>query len=145
MKGVEIDELDRRILEILENNGRLSFVEIARRVGTSEATVRKRIRRLEELGVIERYTIDVDHQKLGYDLVALVGIDAIPESIENVVKTLSEEKCVKKLYLTTGDHAIIAEIWAEDIDQFGRIIIDKLKEIRGILRVCPAIVLKKVK
>lgn len=75
MSNVELDEKDRRIIEVLKNNARTSYTEIAKILGLSDVAVLKRIRRLEQLGIIKRYTIVLDYKKLGYNIVSITGID----------------------------------------------------------------------
>ncbi len=71
---VELDEVDKAILRELLVDARLSFREIARRVGVSTATVANKIRRLEEAGIIKGYTAIIDPEKLGYDVTAVIEI-----------------------------------------------------------------------
>lgn len=74
MAQVELDAIDRRILAILQENGRLSNQEIAERVNLSPSPCLRRIRRLEEIGVITGYVALLDPQKLGLDLLAYVSV-----------------------------------------------------------------------
>jgi len=70
-----IDEKDLKILEILRKNSRTPYSEIAKIVGISDVAVIKRIRKLEQLGLIRKYTIIIDPKKLGYNAVSITGID----------------------------------------------------------------------
>lgn len=74
MAQIELDAIDRRILAILQENGRLSNQEIAERVNLSPSPCLRRIRRLEETGVITGYVALLDPQKLGLDLLAYVSV-----------------------------------------------------------------------
>ena len=74
MALVELDAIDRRILAILQENGRLSNQELAERVNLSPSPCLRRIRRLEEIGVITGYVALLDPQKLGLDLLAYVSV-----------------------------------------------------------------------
>lgn len=74
MAHVELDAIDRRILSILQENGRLSNQDIAERVNLSPSPCLRRIRRLEEMGVITGYVALLDPQKLGLDLLAYVSV-----------------------------------------------------------------------
>ena len=140
-----LDERDRIILEMLTKDARTPFTEIAKVLGISETAVRKRVKALEEAGVIKQYTIIVDPAKLGYNLVSITGIDTKPEKIFDVASKLKEFDFVRHVYLTSGDHMIMAEIWAKDGEDLSDIISNKIGRIDGVVKVCPAIILERMK
>jgi len=138
-----LDERDRIILDMLTKDARTPFTEIAKVLGISETAVRKRVKALEEAGVIKQYTIVVDPSKLGYNLVSITGIDT--KKIFEVASKLKEFDFVRHVYLTSGDHMIMAEIWARDGEDLSDIISNKIGRIDGVTKVCPAIILEKMK
>jgi len=140
-----LDERDRIIIEMLTKDARTPFTEIAKVLGISETAVRKRVRALEESGVIKQYTVVIDPSKLGYNLVSLTGIDTLPEKIFEVANKLKEFDFVRNVYLTSGDHMIMAEIWAKDGNDLSDIISNKIGKIEGVLKVCPSIILERLK
>jgi len=140
-----MDEKDLRIIEILQNNARTPYTEIASMLEISEGTVRKRVERLEKEGVIRKYTIEVDPKKIGYGTVVLLGMDAEPKHFLRVAKELSELKCVRWVYTSTGDHMIMAEVWARDTADLNRMISEKISGIEGVMDLCPAILMEKIK
>ncbi len=139
-----LDERDLQIIKILMGNARTTMTEIAKRIGMTDVAVKKRIKRLEELGVIKKYTIVVDPAKIGYNSVALVGMDAEPESILEVANSLAQREYTKSVSLTTGDHMIMAEIWARDNSDL-RKILEEIGKLKGVKKICPAIVLETIK
>ena len=140
-----LDERDRIIIDMLTKDARTPFTEIAKVLGISETAVRKRVKALEEAGVIKQYTIVIDPSKLGYNLVSLTGIDTMPEKIFEVAAKLKEFDFVRNVYLTSGDHMIMAEVWAKDGEDLSDIISNKIGKIEGVTKVCPAIILEKLK
>jgi Lrp/AsnC family transcriptional regulator for asnA, asnC and gidA len=139
-----IDERDRKILEMISRDGRVSFRKIADELKISDVAVRKRIRRLERMGIIEGFTAKINPASLGYSIISLTGIDVAPGDIVRVARELAEKEYARSVYITAGDHSIMAEIWARDEEEFGRI----LKEIEGmggVNRICPAIVTQRIK
>ncbi|ACJ17000.1 transcription regulator [Thermococcus onnurineus NA1] len=140
-----LDERDRIIIDMLTRDARTPFTEIAKVLGISETAVRKRVKALEEAGVIRQYTIVVDPSKLGYNLVSLTGVDTLPEKIFEVANKLKEFEFVRNVYLTSGDHMIMAEIWAKDGEDLSDIISNKIGKLNGVTKVCPAIILEKLK
>ena len=139
-----IDNKDRKIIEILLRNGRATFTEMAKEIGVTEAAVRKRVKRLEELGVIRKYTTIIDYKALGYSIVGLVGIDAESDKLLKIANELAKNDWAKKIWITTGDHMIMIELWAKDNTEFMNII-EEIGKIEGVTRVCPAIVLETIK
>ncbi|MEM4468869.1 MAG: Lrp/AsnC family transcriptional regulator [Candidatus Nezhaarchaeales archaeon] len=132
------------LLRILRENARTPFLRIAKQLGVTETAVRKRVRRLEEEGIIVRYTVEVDFKKLGYEVHAFIGIDTKPETLIDTIKSLKGLEEVVSLYSTSGDHMLIAECLfksSSDLVKF----IDKLNSMSGVTRVCPAIVVEKIK
>ncbi len=140
-----LDERDRIIIDMLTKDARTPFTEIAKVLGISETAVRKRVKALEEAGVIKQYTAVVDPSRLGYNLVSLTGVDTLPEKIFDVASKLKEFDFVRKVYLTSGDHMIMAEVWAKDGEDLSDIISNKIGRIDGVTKVCPAIILEKLK
>jgi len=140
-----MDEKDRKIIEILEEDARTPFTDIAKMLNVSEATVRKRIARLERGGVIRRYTIEVDPVKLGYTTVTILGLDVEPEHFLDAARKLAEMSEVRWVATSTGDHMIMAEIWTRDGNELARLISQRIGRIKGVKKICPAIILEKIK
>jgi Lrp/AsnC family transcriptional regulator for asnA, asnC and gidA len=139
-----IDEKDMEILKMLKKDARIPLTEISRIVGISDVAVKKRISKLEKRGVIRGYTALIDPSLLGYSSISLTGIDTMPESIFKVIDILKKKDYINTIYVTTGDHMIIVEIWAKDNQEMSDIL-KEIESIEGVKRVCPAIVLDVVR
>ncbi len=139
-----LDEKDLRIVQILLERGRASYTDIARELGVSDVAVIKRIRKLEQIGVIKGYRAVVDPKKLGYSAISITGIDVEPEHLFTVINTLKNKEYVKYLALTTGDHSVMMVIWARNGSELGKIH-KEISKLDGVKRVCPAIILDVVK
>ncbi|MCD6504645.1 Lrp/AsnC family transcriptional regulator [Candidatus Bathyarchaeota archaeon] len=142
---VEVDEVDLRILKMLQEDGRRPFTEIAENLGLSESAVRKRVQALQRKGVIKKFTVEVDPAKLGINTVAIVGVDVDPTKLLEVAQKLCEVKEVRSVATSTGDHMIMTEIWAKDGRELTRIISEKIEKFEGVKKICPAIILEKLK
>lgn len=140
-----MDDIDLAILKILREDASLPFTEIARRLKMSESTIRKRIERLRREGVIKRFTVVIDPLKMGFNAIAIVGIDTDPSKILDVAKKLCELPETRYVATSTGDHMVIAEVWAKNTMDLLRIINEKIGVIDGIKKICPAIILEKLK
>ncbi len=139
------DQKDLKIIGILKENSRKSFTEIAEELGVSESTIRKRVKALEDEGIIKRYSIIIDPSKIGYGTVALVGLDVEPSRFLDAAEKMTEFEEVKCVYTSTGDHMIMTEIWVKDGKELTKLISEKIGKIEGVSRICPAIILEKLK
>lgn len=133
-----MDQKDLHIMNMLRKNARIPKSEIARKLGITEAAVRKRIKKLEERKVILGYRAIVDYRKINM-VCSYTGIDVEPEALINTIKELRRIREVASLYLTTGDHDILAEIVCKSINELEEIH-NKIASLPGIKRICPAIV-----
>jgi Lrp/AsnC family transcriptional regulator for asnA, asnC and gidA len=140
-----MDDKDRKIIEILKEDSRTPYTEIAKKLRVSESTVRKRVKALEKKGVIRKYSIVVNPAKMGYNTVAIVGLDVEPSRFLTIASKLTEFEEVKYVATSTGDHMIMFEIWTRDGKELTRIISEKIGRIKGINRICPSIILEKLK
>ena len=134
-----MDKLDFSIIEILSKNSRTPFMEISRKTKVSESTIRKRVSHLEKKGIIKKYSLVVDKSKIGIENVALIGVDVIPEKFLDISKKLTVFDEVKFVASSTGDHMFMLEVWTRNGDEL-RALSDKIKEIDGVTRICPAII-----
>jgi Lrp/AsnC family transcriptional regulator for asnA, asnC and gidA len=144
-KIAEIDELDHKILKLLQEDGRLPFMDIAQKLKLSESTIRKRVQALKERGVIKRFTVEIDPAKIGLNTVAIVGVDVDPPKLLEVAQKLCEFKEIRCVATSTGDHMIMTEIWTKDGRELTRLISEKIGPIEGVKKICPAIILERLK
>lgn len=140
-----VDQIDLKILSLLRADGSLTFTEIARRLGLNESTIRKRVMALREKGIIQKFTIIIDPAKIGFNTIAIIGIDVNPSKLLEAAQRLCEIEEVKYVATSTGDHMIMTEVWARDGRELSKIISEKIGTIEGIERICPSIILEKLK
>ncbi len=139
-----VDEKDLKIIEMLLANSRTSFTDIAKEIGITDVAVRKRVARLEKRGIIRKYTVLVSPKALGYNSISLTGIDTTPEDLFRVLDFLRSKSYARRIYLTSGDHMIMVEIWARDCEEM-QAILKEIKGLNGVQRVCPAVVSDVIK
>jgi Lrp/AsnC family leucine-responsive transcriptional regulator len=117
-----IDDLDRRIVEILANDARISLKDLAQRVSLSSPSTSERLKRLEERGVIRTFTVDVDPGALGYTLQAIVRIRPLPGQlhiVQNLIEDIPEFcECDK----VTGDDCFIGRLHLRSMEQLDQIL-----------------------
>jgi len=143
-----IDELDSRILEILQTDARISNAELARRVNLSPPATLARVRRLEENGYIDRYATLIDRKQVGYDLLCFVRVSLQLHDIEQVdgfreaVQQMSE---VLECHHVTGDYDYILKVVARNTQDLENFLINQLTPIPGVARIYTSLVLNEVK
>jgi len=101
-----LDELDRKILTHLSEDGRKPYREIADSIDTTPVTVTNRINRMKDKGVIENYTIKLDHDKIGYDLSAKIELKLQGDRSE-LRERLEDHPNIASMYRVTGEHDIL--------------------------------------
>ena len=122
----ELDDLDRKILEALQEDGRLSFRKIAERVDSTAVTVINHVEDMEEAGVISGYTVDLDYQELGFDVTAVIRIRVEGKRVKDIEDRLAEHDNVVAVYEVTGDTDILIITRFRNRKELGSFVIDKL-------------------
>lgn len=139
-----IDAVDRKILEMLQDNARTAFRKIAEEAGVSEATIFIRVRKLREKGVIRRFTALVSPELLGKGLMAFVLVNANPKRLQMVLDALGGMDDVYEVYDVTGTYYAIAKIRTGNREKLAKII-DQIGLIEGVTSTETAIVLRSIK
>lgn len=143
-----LDRIDRRIVDALQRDGRLANNELAAQVNLSPSPCLRRVRSLEEAGVIKRYVALVDPAKVGLNMLAYVSVKLekkgqMPaEDFASAVDTWSE---VTECYSMTGDMDYLLRVQVEDLDHFSRFIMGKLLKQSGVADVKSSFALQRVK
>ena len=128
-----MDELDTKIIEILQDDGRASNAGIARKVGVSEGTVRRRLKRLIQEQYIQVVALP-DHAKMGYESQALVGVQVDPDKIDQVSEGLSALDEISWVAVTTGSYDIFAWATLKSAESLGIFLRTKVGIIPGVRR-----------
>ncbi|MCB1761851.1 MAG: Lrp/AsnC family transcriptional regulator [Gammaproteobacteria bacterium] len=143
-----LDRYDRRILEVLQEEGRISNQELADRIGLSQSPCLRRVRALEESGLISGYRALVDAKKLGLNLLALIHISMdrhTPERFANfdsVVRSLPE--VLECLLITGQDADYQLKVVVRDMDAYQTLLLDRITRIEGVTGVHSSFVLRQV-
>ena len=97
-----VDRVDAQILSVLEDNSRLSFAEIGRKIDLSPSAVRERVQKLEDAGVIQKYGIQIDKKKLGFELEAFMLLRVFPGQLRQVIDKIPEFPEITEAHRITG-------------------------------------------
>ena len=143
-----LDAFDRAILAVLRENARATNVEIAERVGLSEAPCSRRIRRLEQTGVIRGYTALLDPESIGIGFITYVTLvlDYITGSTAQAfVDRIAEIPEVVSCYIVSGSYDAILHVAATDSGAYSDIVFAKLRQIPGVKDVRSSFVMRTIK
>ena len=143
-----LDSFDQKILAVLRENARATNVEIAQRVGLSEAPCSRRIRRLEELGVVEGYTARLNPEAVGLGFRAYVTLvlDYLTGSTaQQFIDRIGEIPEVVSCYIVSGGYDAILYVAAADSRAYSDIVFYKLRQIPGVKDVRSAFIMKTIK
>ena len=141
---MDYDEIDLKILELLSNNSRISYSDIARNFGFSDVAIKKRVDKLIEKGLIRKFTTDVDYKKLGKNVTAFILLKTRSDKTREIAEQLLLIDGVESVYLTLGVFDVLAKIHCDDVVALKKLTEEKLNEINGILEIRPAIVSEDV-
>jgi len=137
---VSIDVVDMRIIKCLIENARATYRSIAEEVGVSEATVKNRIDRLIEEGIIRRFTVILDYYKLGRAIKAFIGLKTQPAKLQEIVEHIKKNPDVHVLYRTSGDVDLLFEVIFEKMEDLNEFLERELR-LEGILGTVVTIVI----
>ena len=145
---MELDRYDRHILELLQQDGRISNQDFADRIGLSPSPCLRRVRALEESGIIAGYHAQLDAKKLGLTLMALIHISMdrhTPARFANFEKKISELPGVLECLLITGQDADYQlKVVVRDMDAYQELLLNKITRIEGVTGVHSSFVLRRV-
>jgi Lrp/AsnC family transcriptional regulator for asnA, asnC and gidA len=132
---LNIDKLDLEIIQQLMHDANISYAELGKKLFVSAGTIHVRIKKLQELEIVNGINYKVDLKKMGYDVIAFIGIYLEKSSLyDTVARDLQKIPEIVRLNYTTGNYSIFAEIVCKDIAQLRNILHDELQKIKGIER-----------
>ena len=132
---MNLDEIDRALLRILQTDARISNADLARQVNLSPPAVHARMRRLQEQGVIRGYVAVLDHEALGYEMLCLISIRMERHQrpdIERVRAAVGQMPEVLECYHVSGEFDFLLKIVVEDMKAYEALVRDKLSHIKGL-------------
>ncbi|MCG3420235.1 Lrp/AsnC family transcriptional regulator [Oceanobacillus jordanicus] len=139
------DDIDRKLLEELTEDGRLSYVELAEKVGLSRVAVKDRIQNLKDKGVIEKFTVVINSEKFGKNVSAFFEVDVEPKQLQQVAQNLADNPHVASIYQMTGPSTLHMHVLVEDFQKLEVFINEELYAVTGITRVESSVILKRFK
>jgi len=130
-----LDKLDLQIIQAMMQDAEISYADLGKQFFVSGGTIHVRIKKLEELGIVQGKRLAVDLKLLGYDIIAFIGIYLEKSSMyDTVLLALKNIPQVVRVNYTTGNYSMFMEIVCKDIQQLRFVLHDELQKIKGIER-----------
>ncbi|NOT76498.1 MAG: winged helix-turn-helix transcriptional regulator [Cyclobacteriaceae bacterium] len=130
-----IDKTDLKILEILIEDAKKPFTEVAKRAFVSQGTVHVRMNKLQEAGIVEKTTLKINYAKLGFDITAFIGIYLEKSGLyETVLERLKLIPEIVSVHYTTGNYSMFVKIHCRDTTHLKEVLHEKMQQVEGIER-----------
>ncbi len=143
-----MDKIDKRILRELQSNGRLTNAELAERVGLSATPCARRVKQMEDEGIIDRHAVLLNASKLGLKLHALVQISMdrhTPDRFENFETEVKKHSEVTECLLITGQSAdYLLKVVVPDMEYYQEFLLNKITRIEGVADVHSSFIMRRV-
>ncbi|MFX1456069.1 MAG: response regulator [Promethearchaeota archaeon] len=129
---IEFDEKDKEILNVLQDNYRISYKELSEKVNLAASTIHNRVQNMLQNGIIRKFDTLVDPFQVGYESIAILGLSVEPLELKDIAKKLIVFDEIQLVATTTGDHDMILRVLAKNEKDLWRFINEKIKVINGI-------------
>lgn len=143
-----LDRIDKHILNLMQSNGRISNLELAEQVGLSPTPCSRRVKRLEESGLIERHVTLLNAEALGLNLTAIIGISMdrhTPDRFESFENAIIEMQEVVECSIVTGQAAdFLLKVLVKDMRHYEDFLLGKLTKLKGVSGVHSSFVLRQI-
>ena len=140
-----LDELDRRILDLLTQNARYSYSELGERLGLSRVAIKNRMDALEQRGVIEGYTVIVNPQRTGSAISCYYEIEVRPDALADVIRMLDACPTITQIYRVTGECRLHVHAVAAEQDELERLMTQTLDRLPGVISLRTNVILTRIK
>lgn len=148
MRQGELDAIDRKILALLQNDARIANVDLADKVGLSPSPCLRRVRDLEESGIIRRYVTLLDPTEVGLPVSVFVSVTLerqVEQALERFEAAILKRPEVMECYLMTGDADYLLRVAIADLAAYERFLIEHLTRVPGVSSIRSSFALKQVK
>ncbi|MHA1215719.1 MAG: Lrp/AsnC family transcriptional regulator [Candidatus Thorarchaeota archaeon] len=142
---MELDDTDRKIISLLQEDGRMSYSDIAEVVGKTEVTVRRRVRRLLREGIIKRFTVVLDPMKMGRRICAMIRVKAMMKQATLIAEKVRNYEEVDEAYFLDGACGLMLKVTVNDLGELRDFLEKRLGKVPGVGEVETCIVLETVK
>jgi|TARA_B100001063_G_C16662056_1_gene501613 Lrp/AsnC family transcriptional regulator for asnA, asnC and gidA len=134
-ENYHIDKIDRQILSILMENAKTPYTEIAKKLLVSPGTIHVRMKKMEDVGLVKKSQLTINHELLGYDLTAFLGIYLEKGSnYKDVIEQMDKIPEIVEAHYTTGVYSIFAKITCKNTKHMRHVLNEEIQSVSGIQR-----------
>ncbi|OYT62611.1 transcriptional regulator [Thermoplasmatales archaeon ex4484_30] len=130
-----IDEKDRAIISVLRKNARETTKDISKAIKLPRTTVSERIKKMVERGIIKKFTVTLDYEKIGLPITAFILVSFLPNpeiSQRELAKRISKMKNVYEVYIISGEWDLLLKVRGKNMEEVGSLIVDNIRAIKGV-------------
>ena len=134
---IMIDEKDQKILEELKKNSRNSTKNIAKNIAIPRVTVHDRIQKMQENGIIKRFSVNIDYKKIGFPTEVFIFISFqsnVDVSQRELAKKISKLAGVTEVHIISGEYDLLLKVRGSSLEEIGKLVVDKLRALKGVGR-----------
>ncbi len=140
-----LDNTDRKILVKLQKEGRLPIVDLAQQVGLSPSPCLRRVRRLEQQGVIKGYGAYIDHHKVDMDIVGYIEVNLDQADAEGFHEAVLKESAIVECYALSGSFDCLLKVAVSDLEAFGKLTMQEILRYPGVKSITSSLILRSLK
>jgi len=144
VKIMELDKIDRKLLNLLQEDAKASYAKLAKKLGISSSGIHKRVKKLVDTGMVRKFVAVVDPQLVGKKLKAFMGISTSPGTCGEVIAQLSQRPEVLEIHEVAGEHDLFVKLVTDDTLKLNEIL-HEIDKIPGVSSTRTLIVLKTEK
>jgi len=141
---MELDETDRKLLNLLQGDAKVPYAKLAKRLGISSSGIYKRVKRLMDAGVIKKFVVVVDPQAVGKKLKAFIGVSTSPGTCGQVIAQLNRRPEVLEIHEVVGEHDLFLKLIIDDTLGLNKVL-HEIDRIPGVSSTRTLVVLKTEK
>ncbi|UXD21917.1 AsnC family transcriptional regulator [Ignicoccus pacificus DSM 13166] len=139
-----IDEVDKEILRMLQEDGRTSFSRIAKKLNLSEATIHLRVKRLKERGILKGFHADVDPEKVGKKVLAFILVKIDAKKYPETLSKIAEFRDVYEVHDITGEYSALLKVRVSNKDELAKLL-DEIGKLDGVMDTYTMYALRTIK
>jgi len=141
----DLDEIDSSILRLLQKNSRMTFQEMSRLTGISDATIQFRLKRMKARGVIDKFTVVANPSALGYAVMAVMLVQTDTDKHDDAKVALANIPEITEVYGILGEYDLLIKVWTRSLEELNAVMNEKIRSIAGIDGLLEMVVMERVK
>jgi Lrp/AsnC family transcriptional regulator, regulator for asnA, asnC and gidA len=144
-KRWDLDKVDSAILRLLQKNSRMSYQEMSKQTGISDATIQFRLKRMKARGIIDKFTVVANPALLGYAVMAVMLVQTDTDKHDDAKLALAKIPEITEVYSILGEYDLLIKVWAGSLTELNTVMNEKIRAVDGIEDLLEMVVVERVK